>query len=199
MSKKNGKKNAVAPEQVAEPVVEQATVSDTTPVAEETKANVLSVDFKAVYEESNGKKEVPKDVVFRSLNGKEINLHDAMSNAFKMALGEAEGFPVVVSRKRVLNNFCIANELTPAFSKRVNKTENKTETTYGQVPQFNDSFEVDGINYRLLGFLKWRMLRTDDFVAVKMGVHFLVMDVKTYDEKFVKGLILEDKDVNIIE
>jgi hypothetical protein len=202
MKNRNGKK-AVAPEVVKqeEIPVEQQTVS--TEPAVVAKPVTLSVDFKKAYEESNGKKELPKELKFHTDGQKEINLLSAFTDAFSTSLvnGGVTGvdqLPVVVSRMKVLNTFCILNEITPKFSVRVNKNENKTETTYGQVPQFADTFIVDGLNYRILGFLKYRVVRMENMVAVKIGINFLVMSTEMYDTQFVKGLLLNDVDVTVV-
>jgi hypothetical protein len=158
----------------------------------------LKVDFKIAHETLQGKKEAPVELVLKTTGGKEVGIAASMTQALTECIkGQKLDKPFVISRKALLNAFCIQQKLTPAPSKRDNKNENKTVTTYGVVPKFDDGFEVDGDNYRLVAFLKHPIVIAGDAVAVKYGIYFVVMSAASY-KAFSEGKMLDDAELTIV-
>lgn len=181
--------------QTEQSALDSAAVSTETASAE-SEVPTLSVDFKRAFEYISAKKfrEVPVDGVMKTKADVAINVHTAFTNVAALASNTTE--IVAIARQTWLNTMCSQLGISPEASKRNNKNENKAISTYGTVVGGTDSFEVDGENYRILGWLKWPVFRTESHVFVKYLTYILVMTPQTFEE-FKKGAMLEDKDVVI--
>lgn len=164
---------------------------------------VMKVDFKKAYEAVARKKELPVDVKF-VVGAKEIMLHSSFTGVLASIIVEKKGdeveLPLIVSRRALLELFCGINEISPLPCKRSNKTENKANATYGNVPEFEAKFDSnDTHTYKLLGGLSYPIIRADEqgFVAIKYDTYYIVMTPDMY-EQVSKGVKLEDVNVSII-
>ena len=103
-----------------------------------------------------------------------------------------------VSRDKFLNHFCELVKVQPNASKRINKNENKSVSTYGKVViDTVDQFDVDGENYLILGFLKYPVVITENWVLVKSGINLVIMKPELFG--LIKaGTMLDDLAVTII-
>lgn len=154
------------------PVVETV-VAPTVPML---KVNGLKVADVA----SKNPREMAVDTTF-VVGQKSIALHTSLDTVIsELVEGKDLNTPVAIPRKTILNRFCIANSITPLPCKQSNKTENKTTSTYGHVPEFADKFDVAGATYQTLGFLKFPLVRTANWTAIKHDVYLLVMTEATY-------------------
>lgn len=168
-------------------------------VPPEPKIPTIIVNFKRCKEDLVGRATLPEDTVYKVNDQRTLTVHPLLVASIESLIkGEKLDAPVIVPRKSVLFAFCVANKITPIFSKKENKTENATVSTYGNVPQFNDTFPSGDQNtYKLFGFLRHPILTTKNWVAVKYGTYLVVMNPTMYAQ-FVSGKILEDIEVKLV-
>jgi hypothetical protein len=209
---KNEKDSKVDQKVPLTPVVTEQTVGttgkaqptkkvDATPP--EPKIPSLKVDFSKMYESlTHGKAEMPVEEIFKVNDVISFNVHDVLEHAVNQAISKSinkgEKLPVIVSRQLVLNNMCLVKNIYPLPCKKVNKEENATTSTYGVVPYNEQSFDVGGTTYRLFGFLKYPVLRTAKWVAVKYLTYLVVMTSADFEAVIGKKLT-EDKEIELIE
>lgn len=172
------------------------TVPATPPVQKEPS---VTVDFKRCKEDVTGKATLPENTAFKVNDKKTLLVHGLLVSAINGIIGtEKLDKPLIISRKSILNAFCIANKVTPLNCKKENKTENATVSTYGVVPVFEDTFPSGDLNtYKLFGFLRNPILTSKNWVAVKYGTYLVIMNPIQY-ALFDAGKLLEDVEVKLI-
>jgi hypothetical protein len=168
--------------------------------APEPKVPSITVNFKIAADGINGKTALPEDQKFKVNDTRgEILLHPLFVSVINGILnGNKLDKPVIIPRKSILNKFCITNKLTPINCKKENKTENATVATYGVVPLFTDTIKSADQNvYRLFGFLRYPLIETKNWVAVKYGTYLIVMSLKMYAD-LKAGTLTADEDVILV-